>query len=276
MDTILASDGVSLAYQTGGRADGRPVILLHGLTGNSNLWSATVSALAPRFRVLGLDLRGHGSSGAGEDGTAFTFDRAATDVIELANALAVERFTLFGHGMGGDIAQLTALAHPGRLEALVLVGCGPGPLAEESGWAATRSRIADVVERDGIEAGWEAYLEAGLLGYALEDVPREILDAWREQFVRTAAPAFVGFARASAAQADRTEALATLDLPTMVVVGDDDAAFLHHARALSAAIAGGELVHIPGGGHSPQITRADEFNEAVLLFLKRALPSSRA
>lgn len=271
MRRVVASDGVELVCREAGRADGRGAILVHGLTGNADLWEATVGALAPRHRVVAMDLRGHGASGRTEAPDDFTLERAATDVVEVADDVGFGTFLLVGHGVGGDIAQLVALSDPERLEALVLIGCGPGPMDPASGWAVTRRQIADVVADRGIEGGWEAYLEAGLLGWDLHEVPDEILDAWRQQFVRTAPSAFVGFARASAEQADRSSELRGLGVPTLVAVGDDDDAFLTHARRLAELIPGADLAEVPGGGHSPQIARAEEFNEQLLGFIKRRL-----
>jgi aminoacrylate hydrolase len=243
---------------------------VHGLSGNAGIWSSTIGALAPKYRVLSLDLRGHGGSGRTEDPADFTLDALVADVLAVVDALGLPAFTLFGHGLGGNVVQHVAVSRPGAVEAVVLVGTSARRLDPSSGWAATRRHVASVVADRGIEAGWEAYLESGLIGWEVEDLPEEITGAWRTEFVKTAPAAFVGLVRAAGELPDLTDRLRTLDVPALVVAGDDDSAFgAPEAERLAEAIPGAELCVIEGGGHSPQVSRAEEFNEHVLDFLRR-------
>ncbi|WP_328393117.1 alpha/beta hydrolase [Streptomyces sp. NBC_00390] len=116
----LDVDGAALTYDDEGPRDGDavPLVFIHGWTANRHRWDHQVEHFARNRRVIRLDLRGHGeSSGSG----ARTIAELAGDVLALLDHLKVDRFTAVGHSMGGMIAQTLTLAHPERVERLVLV-----------------------------------------------------------------------------------------------------------------------------------------------------------
>ncbi|KOU73224.1 carboxylesterase [Streptomyces sp. MMG1533] len=116
----LALDAATLTYDDEGPRDGEatPLVFIHGWTANRHRWDHQMAHFAPGRRVIRLDLRGHGeSTGSG----ARTIDDLAGDVLALLDHLKVDRFIPVGHSMGGMIAQTLALAHPDRVERMVLV-----------------------------------------------------------------------------------------------------------------------------------------------------------
>ncbi|MBD0843805.1 MULTISPECIES: alpha/beta fold hydrolase [unclassified Streptomyces] len=116
----LEVDGAALTYDDEGPRDGGdvPLVLVHGWTANRHRWDHQLAHFAERRRVVRLDLRGHGeSSGTG----VRTIDELARDVLALLDHLKIERCVLVGHSMGSMIAQSLALAHPDRVERMVLV-----------------------------------------------------------------------------------------------------------------------------------------------------------
>ncbi|AZP15561.1 alpha/beta fold hydrolase [Streptomyces aquilus] len=116
----LEVDGAALTYDDEGPRDaqGVPLVFVHGWTADRHRWDHQLAHFAQKRRVIRLDLRGHGeSSGAG----VRTIAELADDVLALLDHLAVERCVLVGHSMGGMIAQTITLAHPERVERLVLV-----------------------------------------------------------------------------------------------------------------------------------------------------------
>ncbi|MEV6836594.1 alpha/beta hydrolase [Streptomyces sp. NPDC051133] len=117
----LDVEGAALTYDDEGPRDAReaPLVLVHGWTADRHRWDHQLAHFSVRRRVIRLDLRGHGeSTGAG----VRTIAELAQDVLALLDRLEVERCVLVGHSMGGMIAQTIALAHPERLERMVLVG----------------------------------------------------------------------------------------------------------------------------------------------------------
>ncbi|MFC8350999.1 alpha/beta fold hydrolase [Streptomyces sp. NPDC057280] len=116
----LEVDGAALTYDDEGPHDGEgvPLVFVHGWTADRHRWDHQLAHFAKKRRVVRLDLRGHGdSSGAG----VRTIAELADDVLALLDHLGVERCVLVGHSMGGMIAQTITLAHPERVERLVLV-----------------------------------------------------------------------------------------------------------------------------------------------------------
>ncbi|MEU6217879.1 alpha/beta fold hydrolase [Streptomyces sp. NPDC047022] len=117
----LEADGAALTYDDEGPRDGDgvPLVFVHGWTANRHRWDHQLEHFSQKRRVIRLDLRGHGESGGSG---ARTIEALARDVLALLDHLEVDRFVLIGHSMGGMIAQTVALAHPERVERLVLVG----------------------------------------------------------------------------------------------------------------------------------------------------------
>ncbi|MEV5799504.1 alpha/beta fold hydrolase [Streptomyces collinus] len=116
----LDVDGAVLTYDDEGPRDAVdvPLVFVHGWTANRHRWDHQLEHFRAGRRVIRLDLRGHGeSTGAG----VRTIAELATDVLALLDHLGVERFVLVGHSMGGMISQTIALAHPERVERMVLV-----------------------------------------------------------------------------------------------------------------------------------------------------------
>ncbi|MBL1108982.1 alpha/beta fold hydrolase [Streptomyces sp. 5-8] len=117
----LDVDGATLRYDDEGPRDAAdaPLVFVHGWTANRHRWDHQMAHFCAGRRVVRLDLRGHGeSTGAG----VRTIAELARDVLALLDHLGVERCVLVGHSMGGMIAQTIALAHPERVERMVLVG----------------------------------------------------------------------------------------------------------------------------------------------------------
>ena len=112
-------DGVGLAYDDVGRRDGVPLVFIHGWTANRRRWDDQLGHFAGRYRVISLDLRGHGDSDLTPD--LYTIGGLAREVLALLDGLGVYRFVPVGHSMGGMIALTLALEHPERVERLVVV-----------------------------------------------------------------------------------------------------------------------------------------------------------
>jgi pimeloyl-ACP methyl ester carboxylesterase len=119
--------GVTLNVQLEGPEDGEPILLLHGFPESHRTWRDVVPILARDFRVVAPDQRGFGASDKPEGVEAYRTDRILEDLVALADALGLERFTLVGHDWGGAVAWLAALRHPERLSRLVIVNA-PHPL----------------------------------------------------------------------------------------------------------------------------------------------------
>lgn len=113
-----------------GPRDAPVIILLHGSNADLHTWQPWVDALKEEYRVVRFDQRGHGLTGPAPDGD-YALEAFMADIDAVADALKLGRFTLAGNSMGGAIAMGYAIAHPERLEGLVLIDAGGAPIERE-------------------------------------------------------------------------------------------------------------------------------------------------
>lgn len=255
-------------------AGGDPLLLLHGFTGAKEDFTDWLDGFAADgWHAVAPDHRGHGASAAPAGEDAYSLEVLAEDVVGLADALDWTRFSLLGHSMGGMVAQHVAIAAPERLAALVLMDTGHGPVEGIDPELATLA--IEIARTQGLDA------LADLM--ASHQSP---LSTPADQRLRAERPGYVEFGewkfRACASamyaamvprmlgQPDRLDHLRSLDVPTLVVVGGQDRAFLGPSRRLAEAIDGCRLVELPDAGHSPQFEAPEAWWTAVSGFLVEA------
>ncbi len=162
MERVALATGITLNVQTGGAGDA--IIFLHGFPESHRTWRHQMAALARDHRVVAPDQRGFGASDKPDGVDAYQTDRIVADLIALADALGIDRFTLVGHDWGGASAWLAALRHPSRVARLVIVNA-PHPLIFQ------RSLIEDAAQRAAsqyITAFRSPAIEAGIAAMGFE------------------------------------------------------------------------------------------------------------
>ena len=122
MERITASGGISLACQVSGNPGAPPMVLMHGLGERAASWQPVIPQFAARFRVLALDMRGHGDS---DWPGAYSFQVMCDDVVAVLDGLGLATVTLIGHSMGGAVALLAAMQRPERVARLVVEDATP-------------------------------------------------------------------------------------------------------------------------------------------------------
>src|ERR1700736_928454 len=128
LSKTLRVNGLALHYLEWGAAEAPPIVCIHGYTGSADAFNALARHLKDRYRVLALDVRGHGESAWSPAG-AYRYADQAGDLAGFADHLGLDRFTLIGTSMGGIIAMAYAAEHAGRLSGLVINDIGPEPEA---------------------------------------------------------------------------------------------------------------------------------------------------
>jgi pimeloyl-ACP methyl ester carboxylesterase len=235
---------------------GPAVLLTHGFRSSSHMYAATVEDLSADHTTIAWDIRGHGKSGSLTDPADYSVAASLEDMVALIDAAGAERATLVGHSLGGYLSLELAYAHPDRVEALVLVDSGPGFRNDEARakWNAMADRYAADLEERG-----------------LDGLPSE---AEVDAAVHTSAHGLALAARGILRQGDGhvLEALPSITVPTLVVVGSLDEPFLGASQYMVGKIAGAQLVTIAGAGHAPPVTHPTEFNAALREFLARTVP----
>lgn len=259
------SRGLRLAWREAGV--GLPVLLLHAFPLAGAMWDAQLEALAGSSRLIVPDLSGFGASqGVPPDGVCRMSDLAA-DAVALLDQLEIGRAVVGGLSMGGYAALALAEGAPERLRALVLADTRAGADSEEA--RQNRLGTAQKVLEEGTGFLAET-LPSKLLGPVTRERRPEVV-AEVKRMIREAPPAGVAAAqRGMARRPDRTRVLPRLDVPVLILVGEDDELTPPaEARAMEREIRGAELVTIPEAGHLANLERPEAFNEALGGFLRR-------
>ncbi|HEX6104585.1 MAG TPA: alpha/beta fold hydrolase [Gemmatimonadales bacterium] len=255
-------NGVNLAVEV--RGDGPAVLFIHGYPLDRTIWAHQVASLEG-FRRIAPDLRGMGQSDAPDLG--YSIATYAGDLAALLDTLGVEQAVLCGLSMGGYIAFEFVRRWRHRVRGLVLMDTR----AEADSAEAKRGRDASAAEaRDrGSAAIAEAMLPRMLSPATLTGSP-ETGNRVRALMAATPVAGVVGALGALRDRPDSTELLGTLaGLPTLVVVGEDDALTPPaQARAMADAIPGARLSVIPGAGHLPPMERPAATSQVLLEFLR--------
>jgi pimeloyl-ACP methyl ester carboxylesterase len=243
--------GASIHYEQHGPSSGAvPLLLTHGFGASLAMWAPNIDRLSATRPVITWDVRGHGATHTEPDPAWFTHEHCVADMIDVLDRCGVDQVVAAGLSLGGFLSLSLAVEHPARVRALGLFDTGPGFKNDEARgrWNEYARAQARAIEASG----------AGALG----DSP-EVTTADHDQ--RGLALAASGILT----QCDGTviHALGRISVPTLVVVGSEDRAFLSAADYLASHIPGAEHHVIEGAGHAANIDRPDDFNDVVGAFL---------
>jgi len=238
-----------------------PLVLLHSLGTTAHIWDAQAAALSRSFRVIRPDLRGHGLTTCTPG--PYSMALFADDLAALLTALEIDEVHLGGISIGGLIAQSFAAAHPGRVASLMLVDTALSIPPAQS-WTDRAAKV----RAEGMGSIADAVL-ARWVTPAFLDAPET--HGLREMLMRTPAEGYAAAAEAIAA-ADLIASTSTLQIPTLIVVGEQDQATpIASAQALNAAIAGSSLAIIENAAHIPTVEKPAEVTAVLSQFLSPAV-----
>jgi pimeloyl-ACP methyl ester carboxylesterase len=263
-------------------AEGVPLLLLHGFGNEAHIWDDFAPGVAPYYRTLALDHRGHGDSDWDPE-RRYEHESMVADVERATAELGIDRLVLVGHSLGGRIATLFAGRHPERIAGLVIVDVGPEVDARG------RLRIQQDVESQP-EPVFDSVAEyARVLSLAYPAARPDALQRMAlhglkkrpdERFELKMDPALRGVFRSEetpeqAAAREREmeqtlwDALAKIACPTLVVRGAASDILSPDVadRMVDEVLAKGRLAVVPRAGHSVMTDNPDGFREAVNAFL---------
>jgi len=278
--TIALGD-VELSIAEAG-AGQRPLLLLHGFTGAKEDFTDWLDRLAASgWHAVVPDHRGHGASSKPTSEDAYSFEILANDVERLIDALDWRRLVLVGHSMGGMVAQFVALDKPGRLDGLVLMDTGHGPVQGidpemvEDAVSIVRTQGIDTLAD--LFADFDGPLDSAAHKQLLEDQPA-FAEFEDRKFRATSPSLYAAMAPVMVSTADRLDQLRTLSpsLPVLVIAGDQDRAFVGPSERMAEAIPGASLVVIPNAGHSPHFENPDPWWDALSAFLDKVASTADA
>ncbi len=250
-ELISADTSIYFEYHKAA-VDNAPTILLsHGYSATSQMWTNQAEVLSASYNVITWDMRGHGRSGSPDDPAQYSEALTVADMAALLDHCSVDKAIIGGLSLGGYMTLAFHVAHPDRCSALMLFDTGPGYKkdAGREGWNRIADQRAQALEKEGLAA----------LGEGAEV----------RISMHNSAQGLAHAARGMLAQVDDRiiQSLPHIAKPTLVLVGEDDEAFIAPSDYMAAKIPGARKVVLPGAGHAANIDQPAAFNEAVLEFL---------
>jgi 3-oxoadipate enol-lactonase len=234
-------NGIPVGYEDVG--SGPAVVFLHGYPHDRTLWASQLGALAVPSRTLACDLRGFGESG----GRATSIDDYADDVAAWLKGLGIEQAVVAGLSMGGYVAFALWRKHPSLIRALALCDTRAKP-DDEAGKTKRDEQIAMVRARG--SAGLADQIIAAMVGKTTRNQRPEVAERVHAMIARAPVEGIIGALTALRDRPDSTSTLATITVPTLILVGDEDVITpVEESRSMQAAIPKSRLEIIQGAGH---------------------------
>lgn len=249
----LDRDGVPIHYRVHGPpTDRAPVLLTHGYSSSTSMWDPNLAALGAHRQLIVWDIRGHGRSGSPPNPELYSEVACVEDMGAVLDACGADRAVVGGLSLGGYLSLAFHLAHPARVTGLLLFDTGPG------------------FKNDGARSQWNRYAESTAAGFEREGLGS--LSASPEVGADHHDPVGLALAaRGMLTQRDARiiESLPAVAVPTLVLVGANDRAFLAAADYMAAKIPGAVFAILPDAGHAANIDQPDAFDQEVGRFLDR-------
>lgn len=261
-------DGVKLYYEEAG--SGTPVIFVHELAGDHRSWELQMRYFSRRYRCVVYNARGYPPSDVPASPAHYSQTHAADDIGAVLRHLGIARAHVVGLSMGSFATLHFGLSHPTLAYSLVLAGCGHGAEPSKSQtFRADCAASAALLETEGMAAFVRRYaVNPTRLRYRSKD-PRgwqEFTDRLGDHSADGTAKTLRGVQMARPSLWDLVERMNRLEVPTLIVTGDEDDPCLEAGLLMKRAIATSGLVVIPQSGHTINLEEPDAFNRAVADF----------
>ncbi|MSQ88570.1 MAG: alpha/beta hydrolase [Betaproteobacteria bacterium] len=270
MSYASAKDSTRLYYEEAG--SGTPVIFIHEFAGDHRSWEPQLRFFARYFRCIAYDARGFPPSDIPEDGARYSQAQARDDAIAVLDHLKLDRAHVVGLSMGGFAALHLGIAYPQRARSLVIAGCGYG--------AEPDKKAKFQAECDAAAASFESNWSESAKKYALGPTrvqfqnkdPRgwaEFASQLQEHSSKGQALTMRGVQMQRPSLYELTDAMKKIDVPTLIITGDEDDPCLEPALLMKRHIPAAGLVVLPWSGHTINIEEPEAFNRALLEFFLR-------
>ena len=245
-------NGIDVDYEDGGR--GPAILLSHGYSATGRMWTPQRPALEPHYRVITWDMRGHGQTQSPDDAAQYSEALTVADMRALLAHVGVERAVVGGLSLGGYMSLGFYRRHPEMVRALVICDSGPGYRNPEAraAWNQRAHERARELETRGLDA--------------LTSSSREMREALRHH---RSAQGLAHAARGMLAQEDAAiiDSLPAIGVPTLIILGDRDTAFVAPCEYMAKKIPGARLEIIKDAGHSSNLDQPEAFNRVLLDFV---------
>jgi pimeloyl-ACP methyl ester carboxylesterase len=268
MPHLTADDGVALYYEETG--SGIPVVFVHEFAGDHRSWEPQVRHFARRYRCVTYNARGYPPSEVPSDGERYSQARARDDIRAVLDALAIDKAHVVGLSMGGFATLHFGLAYPARVRSLTIAGCGYGAApAERQKFAEEAEHSARQFETLGMARASETYAIGPTRVQLQNKDPRgwkEFAAQLAEHSAQGSALTMRGVQKRRPSLFDLVAEMRAIEVPALIMTGDEDWACLEPALLMKRNIASAALVVMPNCGHLINLEEPDAFNRHLADF----------
>jgi len=269
MPHAATDDGVKLYYEEAG--SGRPLVFVHEYAGDHRSWEPQMRFFSRDYRCIAFNARGYPPSDVPPNPEDYSQARARDDIRSLLDHLKIDKAHVCGLSMGGFATLHFGITYRQRALSLVVGGCGYGAEpAKREQFRAEASAAADQIEKQGMQEVAKRYS----LGPTRVQFQNKNPRAWREFADQLAGHSTLGSALTMRGVQGRrpslwelVDAMQAIDVPTLILAGDEDDPCLEPALLMKRCMAASALVVMPSAGHTINLEDPEEFNRSVHNFL---------
>jgi len=269
MPHLTTDDGIRLYYEETGT--GSPLVFVHEFAGDVRSWERQLRHFGRRYRCIAYNARGYPPSDVPELPDQYAQSRARDDITAVLDALAIGNAHIIGLSMGGFAALHFGFVYPDRARSLVVAGCGYGAVPDQREEFAAET---EVMARRFDEFGMAQAAASYALGPSRVQLQnkdprgfREFAEQFAQHSARGSALTMRGVQQRRPSLYDLTDEMAALDVPTLIMTGDEDWPCLEPALLMKRVIPTAALAVIPNSGHAINLEEPAAFNALVGDFL---------
>jgi len=253
----------SIAVKEYGDRQQPPIIFIHGFPFDSGMWEQQIKQFKEQYYCIAYDIRGLGMTLSGEG--QFTIEMFVDDLFGVMDELQLNTAIIAGFSMGGYITLRAMEIEPDRFRGLIL--CDTKAEADDDAGRLKRAGAIKSIDTDGVEQFVSSFVPMTFC----DDAPLRIPDIYNntlEQAKATPPTGVKGCLLAMAARTDTTASLSNIKIPTLLLVGEDDAITPPNVmRTMHERISGSEMVTVPGAAHMAPVEQPEIVNQAIVEFL---------
>jgi len=256
-------NGIAVSHQ--GDKQQAPIIFVHGFPYNSTMWAQQIKQLKKEYYCVAYDIRGLGETPPGDG--QFTMEMFVDDLFSVIDGLELEKPIIVGFSMGGYIALRAMEREPERFRALIL--CDTKSEADDDAGRLKRANAINTINKEGMEQFASDFVPMTFS----PDAPQKNAETYDTILERAQAESPIGVKGcllAMAARTDTTHVLENINIPTLLVVGAEDALSPPAVmQQMKEKIECSEMITVPEAGHMAPIENPDAFTQGINEFLSR-------
>ena len=266
--SLLAVNG--LEYHVEEAGTGPALLLLHGFTGSGASWQRLLPAFTPHYRVITVDLPGHGATATPPDPARYNIENTAADLALILKDLEIDRTAVLGYSMGGRVALFFALRYPEKVSALVLESASPGLPTEKERQdrEAADNVLAEFIEEKGL-AAFVGRWENLPLWTSQANLPESVRADLHAQRLKNRPDGLANSLRGlgTGAQPSLWDDLESFTRPVFILTGELDPKFTLTGQLMEAKFQNARREVVAGVGHTVHLENPGEFEKLVKGFL---------